>query len=120
MATQVTSPKQLGTQTASEHDPDVTITKLGPGGLTGAALRYDGWASRHGWQQYNFNWGAIRANSHVFVSVSEVTNNGDRFLGLAHYTVHNIAPHDGRVEFVLFIDWGSDIRVSTDILVIDP
>ncbi len=120
MATYAPAEKAMESQMATENDPGVTITTLGPGGLTGAALRYSGWESRHGWQTYDFNWSAIRANSHVFVSVSEVTNNGDRFLGLAHYTVHNIAPHDGRVEFVLFIDWGSNVRVSTDILVIDP
>ncbi|MBJ6762869.1 hypothetical protein JGU66_19065 [Myxococcaceae bacterium JPH2] len=90
------------------------------GTLTGAALRYDGWPSVNGTVNFGFNWGAIHAGSHVYVSASEVDNAGNRFNGAATYTVQNIVVKEGRVEFRVKIDWGSPIRISTDILTVDP
>jgi hypothetical protein len=88
--------------------------------MTGAATRYDGWASHNGAVNYGFNWSAIHAGSHVYVSASEVDNAGNRFMGAAAYTVQNVVVKEGRVEFRLVIDWNSPLRVSTDILTINP
>ena len=90
------------------------------GTLTGAALRYEGWPSGNGNYTFGFNWYRIHAGSHVYISASEVDNAGNRFMGAANYTVENVVVKEGRVEFRVYIGWGSPIRVSTDILTIDP
>jgi hypothetical protein len=90
------------------------------GTLTGAALRFDGWPNVNGSVNFGFNWAQIHANSHVYVSASEVDNAGNRFMGAAAYTVQNIVVKEGRVEFRVVINWNSPLRISTDILVINP
>jgi len=90
------------------------------GAMTGGALRYDGWPSISGTTNFGFNWNVIQAGSHVYVSASEVDNAGNRFNGAASYTVENIVVLAGRVEFRIATNWNSPIRVSTDILVINP
>jgi hypothetical protein len=111
------SPAQTINHEASAHQ-----AKLSPaivGNLTGAALRYDGWGNFNGTVNLGFNWSQIHANSHVYVSASEVDNAGNRFNGAASYTVQNVVVKEGRVEFRVVIAWNSPIRISTDILVID-
>jgi hypothetical protein len=90
------------------------------GTMTGAATRYDAWPNTRGTVNFGFNWSPIHAGSHVYVSASEIDNAGNRFMGSAPYTVQNIVVKEGRVEFRMVIDWSSPIRVSTDILTIDP
>jgi hypothetical protein len=90
------------------------------GTLTGAALRFDGWPSVNGTVNFGFNWDQIHANSHVYVSASEVDNAGNRFNGSAAYTLQNIVVKEGRVEFRIVINWNSPLRISTDILVVNP
>jgi hypothetical protein len=104
---------------ASADDVGVKPTLVGP---TGAALRYDGWQNLPpGSSSFGYNWNRIHAGSHVFVSASEVDNAGNRFMGAARYTVQNIAVKEGRVEFYILIDnFQGKVRVSTDILTIDP
>ena len=90
------------------------------GTLSGLAFRYEGWPSLHGTPTFRFNSPSIHAGSHVYISASEVDNAGNRFLGDASYLVRNVVVHEGSVEFRLSIDWGSPLRVSTDILVVNP
>lgn len=90
------------------------------GALTGGALRYDAWPSSFGTVNFGFNWDAIHAGSHVYVSASEVDNAGNRFNGSASYTVQNVVVKEGRVEFRVVIAWNSPLRVSTDILTVNP
>ena len=90
------------------------------GTMTGGALRYDGWPSSFGTVNFGFNWSAIHAGSHVYVSASEIDNAGNRFNGAAAYTVQNVVVKEGRVEFRIVINWNARIRVSTDILTINP
>lgn len=90
------------------------------GTMTGAAIRFDGWPSGNGSVNFGFNWDQIHAGSHVYVSASEVDNAGNRFNGAAAYTVQNIVVKEGRVEFRVVINWDSPLRVSTDILTINP
>ena len=107
-------------QNASADDVGVKPTLVGP--LTGAALRYDGWHSTMGTADFGYNWNLIHAGSHVFISASEIDNAGNRFMGDAVYQVHNIVVKEGRVEFRLFVGTKHNVpvRVSTDILTIDP
>ncbi|MCP3060241.1 hypothetical protein LXT21_15775 [Myxococcus sp. K38C18041901] len=88
--------------------------------VSGAAIRYDGWSNVRGVARFTFWWPVIRRGSLVFISASEVDNSGNRFVGLAPFTVLNIAPKDGYVEFLVNVDWGSSLRISTDFLVINP
>jgi hypothetical protein len=118
-ATHETSP-EVGVRVERTADDAATITPQLFGTMTGAALRYDGWPSVHGDVTFGFNWSAIQAGSHVYISASEVDNAGNRFMGAANYTVQNIVVKPGRVEFRIFIDWGSNLRVSTDIMTINP
>jgi hypothetical protein len=113
------SPARAINHEASFHKTPELIPAI-IGSLTGAALRYDAWPSLNGEVSFGFNWDLIHADSHVYISTSEVDNAGNRFNGSAVFTVQNIIPKEGRVEFRVFIGWDSPIRISTDILVINP
>ena len=92
-----------------------------------------------GW--FNYNWGGvINENSVVHISASEFDPqippnviSPDIFLGkkigesrirgAATIYVKNVRPHKsggGGVEFFLQVDWGTPLRVVTDISVLDP
>jgi hypothetical protein len=115
----VSSPAQTINQEASVKDHQELQAAL-VGTMTGAALRFDGWASQFGTVNFGFNWPEIHAGSHVYVSASEMDNAGNRFNGAASYTVQNVVVKEGRVEFRIVINWNSPLRVSTDILTINP
>jgi hypothetical protein len=119
MAEHAPSPAQSINHEASMKDHKGAAATL-VGTMTGAATRFDGWQSTFGVVNFGFNWNAIHAGSHVFVSASEIDNAGNRFNGAAPYTVQNVVVKEGRVEFRLAIGWNSPLRVSTDILTINP
>ena len=70
----------------------------------------------------------IRPDSVVHISVSEATNLDQstlspvfsRFVGDATYTVNNIAPSNGFVDFVVTVDFPSPLNLVTDISIFDP
>lgn len=117
--THESSPAQMINHEASFKDHKGLQTAL-VGTLTGAAIRFDAWPSVNGTVNFGFNWPLIHAGSHVYVSASEVDNAGNRFNGAASYTVQNVVVKEGRVEFRIAINWNSPLRVSTDILTINP
>jgi hypothetical protein len=119
MADRESSPPQTINHERSVNDHKGPKPEL-IGAMTGGALRFDGWPSLNGTVNFGFNWPAIHAGSHVYISASEIDNAGNRFNGAASYTVQNVVVKEGRVEFRIVIDWNSPIRVSTDILTIDP
>jgi hypothetical protein len=58
------------------------------------------------------------------VSASEgrdpiTTQAPERFVGSADITVHNIAPFDGGVTFLLTVDWPDPLPIWADIVVLD-
>lgn len=83
---------------------------------------------RKGRLHENFRAPQITRNSVVHISVSEATVMPpqiftpafDRFVGAANITVHNVSPSDGRVDFVLTVDWPNPLSIVTDITVMDP
>ena len=81
MSTHEASPNRRWTSEYTHKDPKGGEVGL-VGTMTGAATRYDGWASHNGAVNYGFNWSAIHAGSHVYVSASEVDNNGNRLWAL--------------------------------------
>jgi len=86
---------------------------------TGYVYRHD-WGDFNNQQKLNLNWGLVRANSLVFVAIGEGGAGGGKFIGGARYTLHNVAPQDGRISIWVNIEWGSPIRLYVDYLVINP
>lgn len=83
---------------------------------------------RQGRRVENFRAPQITRHSVVHISVSEATAIPpqsftpifDRFVGAANITVHNISPSDGRVDFVVTVEWGAPLNIVTDITIFDP
>lgn len=89
---------------------------------TGSTYRHD-WGRRRGQHVLRLNWGAVDRRSHVFVSIGEGVAGGadnGKFVGAARYTVHNVAPRAGGVDVWVDIEWGADVPVYVDYLVVNP
>jgi hypothetical protein len=81
----------------------------------------------------NFNWNItppITKKSVVVMSAAEAAfihnqiggaENASSFhLGEADVFVTNVSPHEGGVEFILHVNWGSPVDVLVDLTVLDP
>jgi hypothetical protein len=80
----------------------------------------------------NFNWGIqppITKKSVVIMSAAEAVVTPGLFgpeeqtvfnLGDADVFVTNASPHEGGVEFILHVNWGSPLDVLVDLTVLDP
>ncbi len=89
---------------------------------TGFTYRHN-WGPRRGQWTLRLNWGAVNPRSHVFVSIGEGAAGGPdagKFIGAARYTLHNIAPRAGGVDIWVNIEWGSDILLYADYVVVNP
>ncbi|WP_300756571.1 hypothetical protein [Janthinobacterium sp.] len=68
----------------------------------------------------NFVNASVKANSRVFVNISEFSTDAQhRFIGAARMAVYNIAPYDGGFLAWVEISWGSPLNVRFDVFV-DP
>ena len=68
----------------------------------------------------NFTQASVRANSRVFMNISEYGANAqNRFIGAARMAVYNIAPYDGGFRAWVDISWNSPLNIRFDVL-IDP
>lgn len=106
---------------------EAEVQKLPLGdGVGAAALAGTGFTYRHDWGDWrgqvklNLNWGAVRADSRVFVAIGEGAPGGGKFIGNARYTVHNVAPRAGGVAIWINIEFSSPIRLYVDYLVVNP
>jgi len=84
------------------------------------SLRWD-WGNLHGDQILRLNWGAVNTKTAVFVAIAEGVPGGPtagKFIGSAKYTLFNVAPRAGGVDIWVNINWGSDIRIYVDYLVV--
>jgi hypothetical protein len=118
----------MATKTLKDEDIKVLFK---PGGASAAAAPHElfgsgftfriDWGNKHGHWNLRLNSSAITKDSRVFCSASEF-GGGDQadFIGAARYTVHNVAPQDGHVDIWLEVEWGADIRVHVDYLVVNP
>ncbi|WP_137938147.1 hypothetical protein [Chitinivorax sp. B] len=78
------------------------------------------WGNKNGWWILTlYDW-RITANSRVYVSFSEADGGGNRFIGSAVYTIHNVAPRNGAVSIRVFVNWGSPLHTVVDYLVVQP
>jgi hypothetical protein len=85
-----------------------------------SCLRWD-WGDLHGDWILQFNWGAVSPRTAVFVAIGEGAAGGPtagKFIGGAKYTLHNVAPRAGGVDIWVTINWGSNIRLYVDYLVV--
>jgi len=93
-------------------------------GLSGDGFTYrHNWGPRRGQVKLQLNWGAVNPRSHVFVSIGEGAAGGPdagKYIGAARYTLHNVAPRAGGVDIWVNIEWGSDILLYADYLVVNP
>jgi hypothetical protein len=89
---------------------------------TGFTYRHD-WGRRRGPHTLRLGWAAVNPRSRVFVSIGEGAAGGPdngKFIGAARYTLHNVAPRAGGVDIWVNIEWGSDISLYADYLVVNP
>lgn len=101
-----------------------TSEGITPQNLTGNGFTYrHDWGDRNGQLKLNLNWGAVTANSRVFVAIAEGAAGGPtagKFIGAARYTLYNVAPTNGAVNIWVNIEWSSPIRLYVDYLVVVP
>ena len=89
---------------------------------TGFSYRHD-WGLRRGQWTLRLNWGAVNPRSRILVSIGEGAAGGPdngKFVGGARCTLHNVAPRAGGVDIWVNIEWGSDILLYADYLVVNP
>jgi hypothetical protein len=99
-----------------------------PGALSDAAAElaagsfstYWTWRANGVYKHVPFTHPLVKANSRVFVSISEyAANPQSRFIGDARMAVYNVAPRNGGFDAWVDISWGSPLNVRFDVLV-DP
>lgn len=92
--------------------------------LSGAGFSYrHNWGPRRGQWTLRLNMAGVTPRSMVFVSIGEGAAGGaeaGKFVGAARYTVHNVAPRAGGVDILVNIEWGADILLYADYLVVNP
>jgi hypothetical protein len=79
------------------------------------------WRANGVHRNVRFSHPAVKANSRVFLSISEYGNdpNTTRFIGGAKMEVLNVAPFNGGFFAWVEISWGSPLNIRFDVLV-DP
>ena len=89
--------------------------------LSGASFTtYYIWRANGVQANVNFTQASVRANSRVFLNISEYGANAQsRFIGAARMAVYNIAPYDGGFRAWVDISWNSPLNIRFDVLV-DP
>jgi hypothetical protein len=92
---------------------------VGAQAVSGFTYRHD-WGNRKGQWKLNLSHGGITNQSRVYVSICEFGGGSNQgFIGAAKYTVHNVACYDGGVNVWVNIEWGNDIRLRADYLVVN-
>ena len=92
--------------------------------LSGSGFTYrHNWGARRGQWTLRLNLGGATARSRVMVSIGEGAAGGvdaGKFIGAARFTVHNVAPRAGGVDVWVNIEWGGDIPLYVDYLIVNP
>lgn len=103
-----------------------STTQTTGGAITQSSFQGDGFTYRADFGNWNgdgiftLNWSPINRNSRVFVSIGECDPAGGKFIGGAKYTLYNVAPNNGSVQFWANIGWSYPIRVCADYLIVNP
>lgn len=92
--------------------------------LTGNGFTYrHNWGARRGQWTLRLNIGNTTPRSRVLVAIGEGAAGGPdngKFIGAAKFTVHNVAPRAGGVDIWVNVEWGADIPLYVDYLIINP
>jgi hypothetical protein len=94
--------------------------EAGLAALNGWSYRHD-WGNRRGQHVLNLNSNLFRAGQVIMVAIGEGAAGGPpagKFVGASRYTLHNVAPQNGRVSIWINIEWSSNIRIYVDYLVV--
>ena len=89
---------------------------------TGFTYRHN-WGARRGQWLLRLNWAAVNPRSRVLVSIGEGVAGGTdsgKFIGGARYSLHNVAPRAGGADIWVNVEWGSNILLYVDYLVVNP
>ena len=123
-------------RTVTAELDDANITPLFRESAEERRLTYPDWSGRidwgylRGWWRLNLHSSRIHRQSHVFASISELSELGEHnveepatlepMLGNAPFTLHNVAPYAGGVFVLVHIDWPSDLWTQVTYLVVNP
>lgn len=115
----------VASQTA---DPSAVRTLAGAASsepaLSGSGFTYrHNWGARRGQWTLRLNIGGANARSRVMVSIGEGAAGGPdagKFIGAARFTLHNVAPRAGGVDVWVNVEWGADIPLYIDYLIVNP
>jgi hypothetical protein len=112
----------MPTMTESDQKAEtITVEEATTKDVSGSGVTsIQDWGSRNGQWVLPLSWSIVNCNSRVFVSISEVDQNGCGFIGGARYTVHNVAVRNGGIDILVTIDWNTPIRTHVSYLVINP
>lgn len=92
--------------------------------LSGSGFSYrHNWGARRGQSTLRLNLAGVTPRSHVFVSIGEGMPGGPdagKFVGASRYTLHNVAPRAGGVDIWVNVEWGTEILLYADYLVVNP
>ena len=119
------SPFAVASQTAdaSAVRPLAGAASIEPA-LSGSGFTYrHNWGPRRGQWTLRLNIGSTNARSRVMVSIGEGAAGGPdagKFIGAARFTLHNVAPRAGGVDVWVNVEWGADIPLYIDYLIINP
>jgi hypothetical protein len=87
--------------------------------LAGTWLTYrHDWGEKKGQWILHLQWQEISPNSRIFVSIAEGSPTGEKIIGKARFSLHNVAPSDGSVSIWVDIQWDEPLRLYADYLVI--
>ncbi len=118
-------PFAVASQTA---DPSAVRTLTGAASsepaLSGSGFTYrHNWGARRGQWTLSLNIGGATARSRVMVSIGEGVAGGPdagKFIGASRFTLHNVAPRAGGVDVWVNVEWGADIALYIDYLIVNP
>lgn len=91
--------------------------------LIGSGFTYrHNWGARRGQWKLLLNIGGATARSRVMVSIGEGAGALDlgKFIGGARFTLHNVAPRAGGIDVWVNVEWGADIPLYIDYLIVNP
>lgn len=125
----VSSASPLPFAVASQTADPSAMRPLAGAASSEPALSGNGFTYRHNWGARRGQWtlrlniGGANARSLVMVSIGEGAAGGPdagKFVGSARFTLHNVAPRAGGVDVWVNVEWGADIPLYIDYLIVNP